>query len=903
MTERAQIIVPTSGVRKDVAELIQTPDMMRNGVNVMVYDGTVRPRPGSNRVDIGGVVTMWKSIAYGINSWAAFGANLLMQSTVGGVEKWYYSIDHGFEWFDITADISGPTDAIVKLAYCRDNGVLLAFDAVGDMWSVDVSSFPTPTTLAFTNIGSYLAIHGIPGVLYKTDPVFYDPEKDILWWQAQKNGGGGKARVCCLVDASTTTDVTFSDNYHCMKAIPSDFTLCGTSGVFFPSTGHCWARTMLPGIIYQYTTLEPSTGGTIEVGTWFLCSNFFYSVFSDRPPFENPNYIIVLRGGGLYRFQFVSQSVNDPAWGGPYALKLSPISSSAQYRVWQKSDTSLGAAAAQWCVVGSDNVRTDDDGATFQQYEDFPGIVNNLIEMQAYDDGSPYYFVSSTRANGVLEVWFVNGQTGVGVQGDPLIGFGLSLFQGDLDTEPSGLYLGTEHRLLHFNLATDVWDDLSPQYTETFPPDPGDDLTYKIDGDADANRWVWRVTEKNGDKYILATNGQIPPVAWKETLDEFRPVGDVDEDGIIDGGEVSAPLATCMAIANNRIILGNDLSIYISDPQDFDLGYDVEYKLTDTYGKLVAMRELNAITIAILKTDAIYHGISQAEFMGVSAPMRFELIKAGIVGPCSDASVVYLPDGRLCWLGRDGGVYVYDGAVPIDVGRHIRHAISPVIDMDRLGWAHGCVDTKRNILWFFFPTRASTGYGMNWGLVMSIDQGNMWPAWFVRWPAEWEVMSAINVFTETDLTYGDFPDTSYLDLQELPYSAFEGGVWNFMILRKNLATYTLDWDDASDNGVPISVLMETGWYDFDDVYAFDTFHEMHHMVQLQTGDELTWTLFSEQSDGSELQQSSVLQPTTPRLKTSYRQTGRRHRFRMESDVLKVFRWGGAAGLYSRRGGR
>lgn len=902
--ERAQIIVPTSGVRKDVAELIQTPDMMRNGVNVMVYDGTVRPRPGSNRVDIGGVVTTWKSIAYGINCWAAFGANLLIQDAEG---DWFYSIDHGFEWFSLPTEVTGPT-TVVRLAYCRDSGVLLAFDGDGDLWSADVSSFPTPKDVTFTNIGSYLSAYGTPARLHATDPVFYDPEKDVLWWQAKKYGGGGAARICCLVDASITTDVTFPDNYHCKKTNPtSDVTLCGTNGVFFPAYPHCWLRTPLSlGLTYQYTALTPSTGDTFDVMDWFFCDSFFHSVFSDRPPLESPNYIIVLRGRGLYRFQFVSGAVNSPMWNDPsHALPMSPVSSSAQYRVWQRADTDAGTASDQWCIVGADNVRTDDGGATFDQYEDFPGIVNNLIEMQAYDDGSAYYFVSATRANGTLELWFVNGQAGTGVQGDPLIGFGLSLFQGDLDTEPSGLYLGTEHRLLHFNLDSLVWDDLSPQYIESFPPDPGDDLTYKIDGDPDENRWVWRVTEKNGDKYIIATNGQIPPVAWKESLDEFRPVGDVDEDGVIDGGESSAPLATCMALANNRLILGKDLSIYISDPQDFDLGYSVEYKLADTYGSLVAMRELNALTIAILKTDAIYHGISQVEFMGVSAPMRFELIKAGVVGPCSDASVVYLPDGRLCWLGRDGGVYVYDGAVPVDVGRHIRHAISPILDTDRLGWAHACVDTKRNLLWVFVPVKAPAGYtyGMNLGLVMSIDQGPSWPAWFVQWPVEWEVMSAINVYTQTDRTYESFGESTYFDYQEVPYGAFEGGVWNFMILRKNLATYTLDWDVANDNGLPVHVLMETGWYDFDDNVAFDTFHEMHHLVEIQPGDELTWTLFSEQSDGSVRSQSSVLDSSTPRLRTSYRQTGRRHRFRMESDVANVFRWGGATGTYSRRGDR
>lgn len=889
MTQRVQIVVPTAGVRRDVGDLIQTPDMMRAGTNVMVYDGTVRPRPGSTRKDIGGVVTAWKAIAWGYSCFVAFDQYLVYQALLDG--KWYYSVDHGFEWLEITSGVTG-IGTCVKLVNLWGKGVLIAFDDLGNMYSVDVSSFPTPTDLTFTEIGDYRQIYGTPAKIHVTDPVFYDRTQDVLWWQTMRFGGGTKSRLCALCDASTTTDITFDANYRCgpkLNAVNGQLIGCSVGPDAYPSG---WVRNDRTEFLYHRynaSTLADMSAGYCK---FFTCDEWFSKLHSlELGPLK---FLYALRGRALYRLPWVENDFNNFSYAS-YAV--TPVSEESQFRFWDKVDST------NWCVVGADNIRTDDNWTTYDQYEDFPGIVNNIFNMQSYDNGDAYYFIEATTKLGVCYAWFVMGQTGTGVNGDPLIGKALSLFQGDLDTEPSGLYLGSEHRLLHFNLDTEVWDDLSPQYTESDPPDPGDDTTYKIDGDPDENRWVFRVTEKGGDKYILATNGQIPPVAWKTELDEFRPIGDIDEDGVIDGGEVSAPLATTMALANNRLVLGNDLSIYVSDPQDFDLGYDVEYKLTDTYGPIVAMRELNALTIAILKSDAIYHGISQVEFMGVSAPMRFELIKAGIVGPCSDASVVYLPDGRLCWLGRDGGVYVYDGAVPIDIGRHIRHAISPILDTDRLGWAHATIDTKTNLLWFFFPYKASPGYGMNLGLVLSIDQGTSWPAWFVQWPSTWNIMSAINVYTQTDLTYGDFPDTSYLDLQTLTYGSFEGGKWQFMFVRDNLACYTFDWAVANDNEIPIHVLMETGWYDFDDVYAFDTFHEMHHMVELIPHDELEWTLISEQSDGTTLEQSDTLAADTSRLRTTYRQTGRRHRFRMEGDVLNVFRWGGAAGMFSRRGGR
>lgn len=873
MTERANIIVPTNGVRKDVADLIQTPDMMRSGINVMVYDGTVRPRPGCTRQDIGGVVTRWTLISEGHNAFAAFNAVLLKQNAD---LTWEYSIDHGFEWIDVTSNVTGVTTAVELLFYLRDHGVLMAFLANGELWAAPVGSFPAPTDVDFVELGDYRAIYGPKTSVQTKDPVFYDTTSDTLYWQAGALGGPN-ARICALTNASTVTSGTFAANYFCGPArqtIP--LRLCGCQHLS-AGTGYCWTASDNGGGDWVYNAFTPAT---MDAGAfkYFISPHYYYILYTrDVGPLA---MAYSLRGRSYSTFAY------------PQNMRVVPIynhytsaSEDHQFRALMWAD------ANSQCVVGADNIRTEDSWVTQSQYEDYPATVNWIIRLQAYDDGSSYYFLESLAAGGVNQAWFVNGQTGTGVSGDPLVGDALSLFQGDLDTEPSGLFLGTTKKMLHFDLANDVWSDLSPI-----------DALYEIDG-SDANHWVFRVMEKSGDKYILATNGQIPPIAWKETLEQFRPIGDLNEDGEMDIGETSAPVATCMAIANNRLVLGYGSGVWLSDPQDFDNGYSVEHRLTDTAGDIVAMRELNAITIAILKTDAIYHGISQAEFMGVSAPMRFELVKAGIVGPCSDASVVYMPDGRLCWLGRDGGVYIYDGAVPVDAGRHIRHAISPILDPNSFSNAHGAVDTKRNLLWFFIPTRAPSGYGMNLGLVMSIDQGASWPSWFVQWPIEWEIMSSTNVFTQTDMVYGDFGDLTYADMSEVPYSAFEGGVWNFMIARRNLATYTLDWSMANDNGIPVYVLMETGWYDFDDPYQFTTLHELHHLAEIGTGDVLKWTVFAEQADGSELSSESNLASNSYRRKTSYRLTGRRHRFRLESDVTNVFRWGGAAALVSQRGGR
>lgn len=881
MPERVQVVVPTQGVRKDVADIIQTPEMMRTAINVMVYDGTVRPRPGMNREDIGGVITAWKMIVENHRCIAAFNESLVHQDADG---DWYYSIDHGFTWLSLAGKVTGPT-WVNKLAYARVAGVLFAFDYAGGLWAADVSSFPTPTDIAFTQIGDYRATYGIAAFIHRADPVFYDHANDVLWWQTRKFGGQGAARVCCLENASIVTTVTFDANFDCGPAktpTGAGIKLIGCSiGTDTPAAGAGWT-TQSEGLRNKFVKWEAGDLESADDQSWFTTNTYFYRLFSkDTGPAST---LYALRGSD---FSFMTVAMNQYNVFNFPSVALTPTSPESQFRLWGWATDILSQ-----CCVGADNLRTDDNWDTFSQYEDFPGVTNNLYAIHSYET-LDYFFVEASTAEGTPQAWFVQGQTGTGVQGDPNIGDGLTLFQASVDTDPSALFLGTTKRLLQFNLSTEVWDDLSPI-----------DLAYEIDGTNDDNRWVFRVTEKGGDRYVLATNGQIAPVAWKTGLDEFRPFGDVDEDGVLGSGETGAPVATCMAISNNRIILGNDLTVYISDPQDFDAGYLTEYKLADTYGSLVSMQELNAITIAILKTDAIYHGISQVEFMGVSAPMRFELIKKGIVGPCSDASVVHLPDGRLCWLGRDGGVYVYDGTVPIDVGRHIRHLISPLLNTDRLGWAHATIDTAKNLLWFFFPIKQPGSiYGMNMGVVLSIDQGSDWPCWMFAFPNTWDIMSAMNVYRETDMTYGQFGELTYGDMPFTAYGDFEGGNWEMFLLRRNLTLFTADWTTARDNGVPISVIMETGWYDMDDIYAFDTIGEMHHVFELDPDDALRFTLYSEQSDGTSLESTDTLRTTSARGRTTYRQTGRRHRFKLSSEVGEVFRWGGATLMYSRRGGR
>jgi len=880
--ERANILVPTEGVRADINDLVHTPSQMRRGKNILVYDGTVRPRPGLNREDIGNLINNWKLLASGHSCFSAFEEGFLIFQDSAG--DWFYSDDHGLTWS--AATVNGP-GTVVKLLALHGTSTILAWEA-DSLWIADTSTFVD--TLTFTELGDYRN-PAQPASVHFADPVFYDDVHDVVWWQCWGRWGRS-AKLNCLVDASIATDVT-SLSFGPTAANPVKMKLIGCSRAgSFPYANVVDPRSTSPKFLYmQWSGTVASPGDPLNEtpALTYTSDRWFYRLWSfDFVP--NP-FATGLTSNTLASFYLSSDHINEDD-----LTFLADRDHDAHFRMWCYEGTSD-------CMVGIKNKRSDDTRTTWLEFEDFPSDSTRIYNMLSYGDGSNYFFLESTNQAGLNEAWFINGQIADGVEGDTALGTALSLFQGDLSTEPSAIFCGTTARLLHFNLASDAWEDLTPYNWVTVTPD-------EIDGDADTNHWVFRVMEKGSSKYVLATNGQLPPCAWKETLAEFRPIGDEDEDLEIGVGEAQAPIADAMAIANNRLVLGRGSSVYLSDPQDFDNGYDVEYRLTDTSGDIVAMRELNAITIAILKEDAIYHGISQAEFMGVSAPMRFELVKAGVVGPCSDASVVYLPDGRLCWLGRDGGVYIYDGAVPVDAGRNIRHAIYNSIDQDRLEWAHATVDTQRNLLWIFFPTIAG---GMSSGIVLSIDQGQSWPFWTFRYPESWDMMASLHAVIDIDLVYGDFDEDigpSYGDLAEVAYGDFESQRWKFLLMRGNTSIYLQDWSAAHDATVPIDVEMHTGWYDFDDLYTYDTFHEMHHLIMWAVtlnpppGENLLyWTLVSEQGRPASTRRQSSPLYNTGRAKTSYRQTGRRHRFEMSGEVTEVFHWGGATGLYSRRGNR
>jgi hypothetical protein len=324
----------------------------------------------------------------------------------------------------------------------------------------------------------------------------------------------------------------------------------------------------------------------------------------------------------------------------------------------------------------------------------------------------------------------------------------------------------------------------------------------------------------------------------------------------------------------------------------------------DTPGEIVSLNEISALAVAIYKTDAIYSAIAQVDFVQTQAPFRFELVKAGVPGPCSPMCVLRMHTGEHAYLGRDGGVYVYDGVAPRDVGRNVRRMIQPFLDTNEYGKAWGMVDNARKLLWFFYPTKSQN---INRGIVMSTDQGLPFPVWPIQMPAGWQMTAGQRCFFVTDTAIGEIQD-SLVSQDPRALGDYATGREEMCVGRINNSWFTQKWiddGDYTDEGNAIQCYLKTGWNPFGSMIQFKTVHELYHLFKAE-GDELTvnMTVAAHQADTSILLSGpEALSNLATQLRTNHRATGTR--FSIELDVMatRLFNWGGATATFVPRGMR
>ena len=559
------------------------------------------------------------------------------------------------------------------------------------------------------------------------------------------------------------------------------------------------------------------------------------------------------------------------------------------------------------------------------------------------------HFVHDRTSSGVStyyqynSIWYMPSSAAPNLYGSPT-----QVGQIDLDEEDQAIIVGTTKALLRLDRTNNLWDRITADHLQTvdtgvtgvwtesgdIPPlSVTDDRTeyvsgVSIDSAYGDNHWVFRSIEVQGKTFFLATNGQCYPIAYHEDMEGgfARRMGEVQPTdpndlpafdpldypaGYLRTGNL-APKASCMAVGANRVLLGNlgisPFGVDTSAFSDCDRGWGLTQTtlLGDTPGPIVSMNEVSALQIAIYKTDAIYHAVAQTEFMGVAAPFRFELAKAGVVGPCSPSSVLRNYDGRQIYLGRDGGVYMYDGVAPIDGGRNIRRMVQPYLDPNQLEKCWGMVDYRRKLIWFFYPTK---GGQVNKGIVLSTDQGYPWQCWPITLPVGWNFTTGLDARFSTDPALEDLGGVLG-DYGDATLGSFSTGE-QFMIMgRENNTWYTQDWDDDgtyTDDGAPLSVLMDTGWTNPPGSGGASTYmlDELYHIFNSPDPDMELQIRVKAQQLGENVRYSEArdLYAGKVRRKTSHRVSGTRFGVEMSGKIRRSFTWGGAISTIIKRGER
>lgn len=296
---------------------------------------------------------------------------------------------------------------------------------------------------------------------------------------------------------------------------------------------------------------------------------------------------------------------------------------------------------------------------------------------------------------------------------------------------------GTTTGWWKFNAGTRLWVDIT-----------GAALTGSQD-----NLQVFRIFQKAGATHLLGQNGKDSPKKWDGNAAAYSNMAG------------SPPIARCMMVLFNYVLMGNLLSggtvsptgLDVSAEGNFDAGWGATLTklLNDTPGPIRAMLEFDNFTGAIYKSDAVVKVYPQ----GSSEPFRFEWSKqqmsqAGVnFGPVGALAAVALDDGAHAILGEDYAVRLNDGVSLRSMGRAIQKQISDTANPAIMARAFGFYDSENRKIWFFYPESGRTD--CNLAVCIDRDTGAMYP---FRWDTL-RFGAAARMYDETGLTIGELIGT------------------------------------------------------------------------------------------------------------------------------------------------
>lgn len=958
-SERDVFPVPLQGARKDIDELVAGPEAVIDSANVMVYDSVLRPRPACTREKFGQQASTWINITANLRAeledtdemslWfpcAGYLMCLVKPIDTGWSSMQLWVSDDGGETFSEDTTWSGLPIAwngdYQDVQYIFETPTaLISIDTKAMVAAADTTDYPT-TALTFVEVGrmDIEEIHaGDPaynvqgGRDDRVSDVTYDPENGhtlvaVLHYDSQE---WFTFKKYFIPDIETATAMVKDTDYF---EIASDY-LFFNGGVSYELAGgkiFKWSHYANDAIDPNVPPVPPTiTMQGFYTPTFGATWEFPFTAIDEA--LDDMIIDMISDPAGDYEALMLSQYRLYGVDTGPYsATVIKDIKQDVNfYYNSYIADDGINITAlvgAQDTATSQDSRSTWDDQPVFPLDAQFyyrPFWIGDTLYFGSFDYDYRAGLVSGTCA-------IVSGTaypSGYDIAED--IGDVTSIYQADMDDQERAIMVGSTRKLLLLNRATSLWEEITSSGYPANDPSAGDpkvpDTT--LGGVHGVNPVIFRTFETDGKTWIIATNGVDYPLIWHPDLPrgKARFLGQIEagsadprygtgntESPIYEITGNDAPVAKCMAVAANRLLLANlpgisSGGVDVSDFNDPDRGYGrVQMTiLGDTPGAIVSANEISALQVAMYKEDAIYHAVAQTEFLGVAAPFRFELVKAGISGPCSPLCVLQMHTGTHAYLARDGGIYVYDGAAPKDVGRNVRRMIQPYMNDNIRGKSWGMVDPHRKLVWFFYPTKSGA---LNRGVVMSTDQGYPWPVWELKFPDGWQMAAGMRAFFVTDRQIGEMLDPMNGYGADTLGSFIEGSnemIWG----RVNNTWYTQQWGDDgndgnyTDDGVPLDILLQTGWNPLGSTLNLKTVHELYHVFQ-PDGDALSLNvnLLARQLNQEVIEQGQrTLRKGQRNSRTSHRLTGERFSLKMSGQIDRAFRWGGAPVTFTTRGSK
>lgn len=391
--------------------------------------------------------------------------------------------------------------------------------------------------------------------------------------------------------------------------------------------------------------------------------------------------------------------------------------------------------------------------------------------------------------------------------------------------------------------------------------------------------------------FLIGTNGKDAMKKWSAGAATYLAAGG------------SPPVATCMAVAANRCILGNlqsgpnasQIAVDVSALNDFESGWGATLTafLADTPGPIVGMLEQGALSTAIYKTDAIYNMVAVSDVF----PFRFELKQSGIIGPAGPLCITPITTGIHAYLAADGSLKQYDGVTIKDMGRKFQVFISNSVDFPTISRSRIAFDATHNELWVIFPLSGTSS--CNAGCIVNLNNGSLWP---LQWDSNsFGCIGFGNIGTGP--TWSQVSSTWAQQTKTwAEFTAFVPGM-----IAGDVGGTIFQVIGTDDNTAVINHDFETGLNALtEDVEAFKTVHMVDHyfnrvgaanVVSLQLG-----LMNYGESRVLSVADTVDLQNAGP-YRTGFRQTARMFSLRVSGSTKQSTQWAGAGFNITERGRR